>query len=288
MKIDNSNKRYSTVFAGILVILAISIFLVLFIGCGDNNFYEQDKIRVSFSGICPDSEKQDLIRDLGKNKNVPVAQFEDWCGVTAKAGLVDFSVIWFDYNDNGFDVDDYYLNIEDGTRYMELPNYIIDDLLSIDDLGVDTDGDGVQDEDELSHWAMTATVTGGYHPLTWGTYLDIYFKKATCCGQYIETFAGRVYIFWELVSITGGQANYVGHFMVANDPPTSDSITLESSRAPDGTWMGKTYNIEFYSTWAGCGEPDQEFEYILAQKKLIFRSPQLPIKITSPVECNID
>ena len=54
---------------------------------------------------------------------------------------------------------------------------IIDDLLVLDDLGVDTDGDEIQDEDALSTWTMTALVTGGYHPVPWGTYLDIYQKK---------------------------------------------------------------------------------------------------------------
>jgi hypothetical protein len=266
MKMNNSNKRYSTIFAGILVILAISIFLVLFIRCGDNNFYEQDEIQIR----CFESEKYHPKRDFGKNRNVPVAKYESWCGVEAETGSVDFSLIWFDYNDDGFDVDDYYFNIDDGSYDMILPNCIIDDLLT----NVDVDGDGILDEDELSQWTMTATVTGGYHPLTWGTYLDIYMKKEVECGQYVETFAGRIYIWWELTAPCSG--NYIGHFMVENAAPTSDVIKLESSRAPDGMWLGKTYNIEFYSTWAGCGSPDQEFGYILVHKKNIFpESPTL-------------
>jgi hypothetical protein len=278
MKLDNSNKRYSTIFAGILAILAVSIFLVLFIGCGDRNIYNQDEPQIRFSGICFDSEKDHLRKDIRRYKDVPVAQTEDWCGLYAETGTVTFSNLIYDSNgDDSFTTDDYWFNI-DGTQApgdLYLPLHIYDDMV---------DPDLYLGEEQLSDWQMTATTTGGYEPEQdplWLSGFDIWQKKEVC-GQICNTFMGKVYIHWEFLGENpDGSKDWKAHFMVENAAPTNDHIWLDSTFAPDGTGLEKTYNIEFYTYWTGCGEPTQQFGYILAQKYLYFRSPQLPIFIVS-------
>jgi hypothetical protein len=272
MKIDSSNKRYSTIFAGILVILVLSILLAFLIGCGDRNIYNQDKIQATSKGahFSPDCYRSG--KDAGKNKNVPVAQNFDWLGVDTVRGTMDWSV---------------YLDGVDITiDSMDMPLCIIDDPTS-----------NLLDS---TKWYVTVTVTGGYEPkLNYFNYIEFYQKDMG--WQTIE-------IYWDLVPVVssgpcGCTKTYTGRMSVfideilnvdtdgdqipddtdgLDDGPgiikfDSNKLPICASNIPSSGDLGKLIDIYLWTHWKGCNGPDQQFEKILIHKKFYFRSPQLPI-----------
>jgi hypothetical protein len=78
MKLDNSNKRISKIIAGILVVLAVSIFIAIALGVDGSHLYIQEKMDPLYSGShinLVDNPSEILPSgDLGNNKFVPIAQ----------------------------------------------------------------------------------------------------------------------------------------------------------------------------------------------------------------------
>lgn len=234
--------------------------MAFLIGVVDNNL-KQDAVRTDFIESPLDPEMHLLNRDYRKNKNVPVAKSDSWCRIDVECGTLDLSDILIDLD--GDDVADKSF-ILDGTTDYVFPICLENDA--------DFDGDTINDH--LDGWVMSAIVYGSYHPKDLMSYLDISQRKDDVYGP-----IARIDIVWTLdpsyTPTKCGEVRWEARFE-AEDP----CILLESNHPPDCSLpnLGKWVKVEFSSTWAGCGQPNQEFVYILVHKILYFRSPQLPIK----------
>ena len=83
MKLDNSNKRYSNIIAGILVIVGLSIFMAFFIGFWGNGISEQNGCRDSFEESIS-----------GNNKIESIAQTGFWQVDVEKGTMDNVQVSW--------------------------------------------------------------------------------------------------------------------------------------------------------------------------------------------------
>ncbi|MFX1324967.1 MAG: hypothetical protein ACFE8N_08415, partial [Promethearchaeota archaeon] len=180
MKIDNSNKRYSTIFAGILVILVLSILVAFLIGCGDHNIYNQDKVKIASkkANLSPDCYR--LGRDGGKSKDVPVAQDFCWLDIDTERGTMEWKVVL------------------DGIEWKSDTGYVAEEFeipLCIKD--IDDISDANYDLLDPSLWYIEVIVTGGYEPKAPPTYLNrIKFTQKDGLEGYVD-------VIWD-------QGQYVG------------------------------------------------------------------------------
>jgi len=83
MKLDNSNKSYSIIIAGILVIVGLSIFMAFFIGFWGNGILEQNE--------CRDSFEESI---FGNNKIESIAQTGSWQVDVEKGKMDNVQVSW--------------------------------------------------------------------------------------------------------------------------------------------------------------------------------------------------
>ncbi|MFX0039932.1 MAG: hypothetical protein ACFFCY_13070 [Promethearchaeota archaeon] len=225
--------------------------MAFLIGGVDNN-KKQDAFKADLSAILYDPNMHLLNRENGKIKNVPIAQNDYWCRIDVAKGTLDFTDITLDLD--GDLVTDYTFNLLDGTHSTD---YVFPICL---ENNADYDGDGVNDH--LYGWALAAIVYGSYHPVDLLSYLDISQKKDGIYGP-----VARIDIIWELDTTYSptkcGEERWIARFE-AEDP----CILLESNHAPDCSLpnLGKWVNVEFSSTWAGCGQLIQQFVYILVHQ----------------------
>jgi hypothetical protein len=266
MKIVNSNKRYSTIIAGILVISFLSILVAFLIGFGDDNIYKQDGVQRGYIGLPSDSEGDPLDIGIGKHKNVPVAKRDDVViadGIDTVPGSFTPGPIYIDL-DSAHDLDlsdDKILGSDDPSQAYVFPLCLKDDSTTPYDMSPW----GLADEDYLVGWYTDIIVCGGYTPEPWDTWIDI---DQTKTGK-----GGRIYIWWVEDETYSGtcccEKKYFGVFMVANIDGTDDKVCLDANHIPScQQTLDKWVTVKMSSKWAGCNQWYQRFMYILVHKKL--------------------
>ncbi|MFX0003406.1 MAG: hypothetical protein ACFE9J_07975 [Candidatus Hermodarchaeota archaeon] len=251
MKLVNSNKRYSSIIAGILVFVLLSIFMAFLIGCWGNAINEQNGFQTSFNGSF-------ITPDCGDINHEPVPKIREWVGLDTATGSLT--------------VDDF--TFRDGS------NAVV----------VDIDGPAPKGEfplciglDQGYYFEIIVDSCGGYHPCMIGDLEG----DGGCCGHYITLWQDGCFNQYRISLDINDPNNWVpttdpsacecgtvwkGTFAVEvckvekkTSPCTWEKwdtcIKLFSNHPPCdmNTYWGKWVNVKINSVWCGCNLPSQCF-----------------------------
>jgi hypothetical protein len=263
MKIDDSNKRYSMIIAGILLITVLPIFVAFSMGVMGERVFSDNNSPPIGGGIPQSSRKNNSVNTLNnyQESDELVSGSKSGCAISdmyTKKGSID-------------------IIIEEDTSYR-LPLCI----------------DGPEDLVELNKALnITLLVCGGYCPQDEDSYLDL--DQGTFCGTYR---GGKILIDWIGPTKPGPCCcwdEYTAEFVWV--PCTSQDICLVSSQLPDDgacwskrqpiSWgsngLVKPVDIDLEIYWEGCHFwtiPSSDFQFPESP------TPELIFKYSSPVECN--
>jgi hypothetical protein len=271
MNLDNSNKRYSIIIAGILIVIIASIFVAFAFGIGGFKTVYPNYTSQLGVGFPNETEKDASTSILGNNADVSIAQRLDPVPLTVgpEAGVIDLLTP---------------TDVPEVT--YSLPTWLDSGTFPL-----------CITESDLSTYSVVLAVSGGYEPSSdpydhyftlkqgWKKYgIEMTITQITD-ESFFETssYSPCCYDFY-LVQFTD-IFKWVGCDGVIDPSPTC--IAFDSPQLPvlDGdlsimyvdNWDPqappcKDVNIEMCSIWTGC-----HFEIILSHKWINFWSPQLPI-----------
>jgi hypothetical protein len=249
MKIDDSNKSYSYLIAGILIISVLSIFLAFALGNGSVFNLEQNAVN---STALQKTQDNNLLY-TGNDICVSIAQKRDWNDLDTAEGhlkILEHNIPDFETQGVPLCIDDalvanWYVLVESKGGYHPVT---CGTRIDIYQEKTYADGSVVRD------WL-------GYIKVTWTIELD-----PPCCTV--------IY-----------RANFDVFSDDASDP---DCIHIESNKFPESSiippWrlekcvpdtqdLDKWVDIELKSKWAVCGDSSQCFEIILIPKNKFPGSP---------------
>jgi len=238
MKIVNSNKRYSLIIAGILILSILSIFLAATLDLGNSSNDKNSYLRYMGSG--------DIYVDNGNNDNVSVAQSQDFDHIDTDTGYIDITDSYLPETvplclDNGA-IDDWFIEITTCGGY-----YIRSDITSYVNVLQKKADDG-------SAYASIGTLNINI--------ADITPADAPCCC--------KVYNLTFTVEDDGCIAVDSNHFPWTGINADGWSLTKH------GCNLNKWVELDVMTYWCGCHCWDQNFEIILTHKGIISGIPQLP------------
>jgi hypothetical protein len=269
MKLDDSNKNYSIIIAGILILSVTSIFVANLMGLGGHSIKSSRNLQLESAGLpfSAENSKSNIIEGNSQNgtNDVHVAQscvIED---VPTEPGKLDIIA----------------------TNYDNIPLPLCVTPETVDDWYVDVNVTGgyefkegkikfyQKDEDgnlELIYNDCNPYMYLGYD-LKWEFVTDLYktepYEMCECC--------------WDVIRISV-------------DPTTCNNwACIDSSETPVILYEGeectecsitqfpvdldKEVTIKLFTIWEGCPLEDQEFEIIYAHKNCVHRIPNSRIKI---------
>jgi hypothetical protein len=278
MTLDSSNKRYSNIIAGILVISVLSIFMAFFMGFGDNNIYEQNRVQPEFVAIPYNSDEYTSNCLTGRKRIEPVTQCKTWSVDVKKGSMVIGQAYW------------------DAPYQLPICTYA----------------------EEVNKWWMTVLVKGGYHPCTLcNEYIQIYQEDKANPGSYLTDiyYINSADMDWGTPTPHAtlcGVMVYNLTFTLSEDPLAApfgkdidgDITTIDvdwgvakcmlfhSNHKPfpctgPTPRLGKMVTLKLCTCWSGCGRPPQNFEVLLVHKIIVSGIPNSRLKVSSPVLCNI-
>jgi len=245
MKIDDSNKRYSIIIAGILIGLIASIFLVITSGYWGLNKSFNTTYPIDMGSYVDLDKKAWKDHTSGNIKSVSVAE---------ECSLADRDT------EKG--------KIKPYTPFTNIPSKL---PLCINDSVV-------------ANWWIAYYVCGSYKPnkidCSYYGFLDLSQTKATDKGGrvFIRSYdITDVPCCWKIVNFTG--FDVIGDFELASnyfpDVVPAGCVMTETAPNADHT-LGKPVKLDLTTYWKGCDSDYQKFKLILTQYKLCFQNPQLP------------
>ena len=261
MKMDDSNKRYSTIIVGILVAFISSIFVANLIGFGGYSFNSSNALQLQSAGIPMYEESNNNLiggnSSRGENNDVHIAQYCEVDGLDTVAGSIEY--------------EDHY--IDDPLPLCITPEVVED-------------------------WWVVLKVIGGYEPT--GGNIEVWQKGVLvtnpCYGG-----PGTMYLGWVLadpVDVTDqyntGPCCCIRYYNLSIDPSLCNNwACIDSNQYPPVCDLGcvitdyeegmtipdKDVTLKIWTDWQGCGMPCQQFEIIYAHKNCVPGIPNSRIKI---------
>lgn len=242
---DFGNKRYSLIFAGILITFIASIIIVIALGMGDFDMHSSQEFK---------SYNDRLPVDMSKNLTPTIINYED-CFI--KHRIVLGAEIAFDLC---HDVEAGWMEVTYDIPY-EFP-------ISITEEYVDQNFD------------ITVRSYGGYHPDDFGgSFMTIYQPKTNMGGILEITWDDGMadtplstMKYTASFDIVGGGPIILesNHLPDISTIGAEYSFILEAEPTPD---LGKWVHVGVYSSWEGCHDANQKFKLILAHKNCVLRIP---------------
>lgn len=233
---DFSNKRYSLIFAGILITFVASIIIVIALGIGGFDMHSSREF---------ESYNDRLSIDMSKNLTPTIINYEEGF---IEHRIVPGAELAFDLC---HDVEAGWMEVTYDIPY-EFP-------ISITEEYVD------------QYFDITVRSYGGYHPDDFGgSYLALYQPK-TGKGGLIEVTWDE-----GMIDMPFSTMKYTASFDIIGENPIilesnhlPDVYTtgaeypfiLEAEPTPD---LGKWVHVGVFSSWEGCHEVNQKFKLILA------------------------
>jgi hypothetical protein len=256
MKLDDSNKRYSAIIAGILIISVASIFVANLMGLRGYSIRSSSNLQLESAGIpfCDENSKSGVIEGDSHNRtnDVHIAQ---WCEVDCidtEPGKIEVHEVYYDNVPlplcvTAETVDDWYVivNVTGGYEFTDgsiefyqgktgAKELVWNDCIQGMYLGYDLDSMDVTDQ---------------YKP-------PDCTEECCCC--------------WKMIKI------YV-------NPSCNNWACLDSNQMPEicgDCWfevppvdLDKEVMIKIKTEWEGCPSPDQQFEIIYAHKNCVHGIP---------------
>jgi hypothetical protein len=254
MKIDDSNKRYSMIIAGILIVSVASVFLAISLGYG--GFKENPNNPFSMEIYANSGKKTWNDGSPGNNKSVSVAQ--------------ECEII---------DLDTAQGEIKPNTDYTNIPTTLplcIDDSV-VKDWWIAYLVCGDYDVRKIScRYYGKIELRNDKDGLLGTIYMEgVEVTDLPCC--------------WKLVNFTNFDVDPVNGFEIPSNykPIVDPACNLYMHKDYDHSkGLGKEVDLLIKTWWKGCDQDIQKFRLILAHKNLFLESPTPEIKISSPVECN--
>jgi hypothetical protein len=260
MKMDDSNRRYSRIIAGILVLFVSSIFVANLIGFGGYSINSSNALQLQSAGIPMFEESNNNLFGVnssrGENNDVHIAQNCEIAGLDTEAGSIEY--------------EDHY--IDDPIPLCLTP-------------------------EEVEDWWMVVKVIGGYELVSGN--LEIWQKGSKVYNP-CYTGPGAMYLGWDLATAEDVTDQYSGpgacccirYYNLSLDPYLCNNWgCIESNQYPPecagcdvippqgcGTIPGKDVTLKIWTTWQGCDQECQQFEIIYAHKNYISGISQLPNK----------
>jgi len=259
MKLDNSNRRYSNIIAGILVISVASIFLACAFGVWDHKVISNDDPLPNGVVISASSEN-----NIMENNHLVIHSGVGFLPVHEKIVKV-------------FDTED------EGWLFFDQSN--MPDVFPLTLTQADVDA-----------WDVIVYAYGGYEFVS--GYVDLYQSRSWNKREYVGTLIYDVETVVFDVDLVdpdwiSGDADYTVDVITLNFTieAASGEINFDSNHLPslyDSGWMrvydgpcpddlDKEVIFKEKMIWSGCWSSDQNFRVILAYKCML-RSPELPIK----------
>jgi hypothetical protein len=267
MKIDDSNKRYSMIIAGIMVLSIVSIFVAYLSAIGGQNLHFSNGFQILGVGTNPrlTEGSADKHSEDSRNSNpVPVAQNCTVGPFDTEAGEIEIIDCNFPY------IDEY-------GNLLPLPLCITNEMAQT--------------------WNWTVRVKGGYEPQDtfgyWPLYGITFWQDKNKDGE-PELIQGWNIDWTRTVKCDGccscwewfGEPAWCGNKVCldSNQYPTliGCSGTYCDIQVPDGQTEipGKEVYMKIDTLWEGCPLDTQQFAIILAHKKdEISLIPNFRIKI---------
>jgi hypothetical protein len=249
MKLDNSNRSYSKIIAGILIISVLSIFVALVIGYGDKSIYEQDGIQYAYTGIPSNSDKSNLCKGAGEYNDVPVAKCSEWLGpFESEKGSITYILQAFN---------------KDSSKWDDIESDYILPLCLKDTADMNTDDLDM----EVAGLRVLAIVRGGYTAVECTSEIEFKQKKK---GEPADIAKAK--IEWGDGTKQGDcSTHFVGWIDV--DVADTEVIELHATQSPCGKDLKKNIYIKVCAKWTGCSQVSQQFKQILVHKNCIFGVP---------------
>jgi hypothetical protein len=246
MKIDDSNKRYSMIIAGILSIYVLSIFMALTLDVGGKNIHTNYGNQPSGTGLpymVYNNNTQDQLKrskkDISGLNDVSLAESEPEIIMDTEVG--EITVNWL---------------LTDPLPLC-ITQTVLDELL----------WNGV---------VIQATTKGGYEPI--GGTIDLY--QGNCMWPWKENDLDDLEIVWSY------DRHISCYYDVWNGtlqlPASVSSIELASNQWPAGAshpwWCGdkipgKEVHLDIEILYQGCHEENQQFLLIMSHKVKSLESP---------------
>jgi hypothetical protein len=257
MKIDDSNKRYSMIIAGILVISILSIFVAITLGSGGYRVYTQKGTQPHCIGF-QSTEYEASERNLPENKKV--VSVADKCEQThdTKPGCITIEYKEIPYElplcITQEEINDWWILYKVCGGYLPDKKDWIRICGSIRYPVLDNYGWIVLDQDK--------TPEGGIILMT---EMEV-IQDATlpCCCYYVNISGFVLYCNQEI-------------HLDSNHHPTGCQI-VENGPGYDGD-LDKLVELDIITNWEGCHLDKQEFRIILTQKNYFSGIPNSRIKI---------
>jgi hypothetical protein len=265
MEIDNSNKNYSRIIAGILVISVLFVLIAAFIGCWGNSIFKQGGVQKTSIGMHPNA-----FLDTGNNNDEPVAQNDihvDFIQDETDQGTITCSAIQMDTSGDT-DYDDSYDSVFD--QYLMPFPICIKETVTVSVCGRTCN---------VLDWYMYVDIVGGYTP----DGLSYIYITQDCKDGNVIT--GIIKIKWvedtTFIPTCCNEKRYEAYFWI--DPvcdTTWDKICLCSNWNPatEAYDLNKLVEVDFVFNWKGCNGDDQEFMYILVHKNYFSGVPNSRLK----------
>jgi len=276
MKIGNSNKSFSIIIAGIIVLTILSIFVAYASEVGGpdrHSSYGSEILGISTCSVLPEDNDNIETQEVRKSSPVPVAQECELGPFDTEAGEIEIIENNFPY-------------IDENGNLLPLPICITNEMAQT--------------------WNWTVRVKGGYSPIDTLGYWPGY-------GITVWQDSDKDY---ELELVQGWNIDWTDlgkdpqcdccscRLWLAKPAYCGNKVCLDSNQYPEVIGCdcdrivphnqdeipGKEVYVQINTLWEGCPLEDQQFAYILAQKKdeipIIPNSRIKIFKITSLVECN--
>lgn len=248
MEIENSNKAYQIIIAGILVIAVLSICVAFALGFGGLLKFKMDNAN-QYISVFPLNSKDDLSSNAGNIEIVSVPEKGVFGPYDTEVGKME----------------------------------IIDQVLPLTPLPLKITNEYLED-----YWILVGTSGGyewvdGYIKVMQAKSDEIWDIVGYINISLSETQVAIPH-GWTYFNLTFSVVGNHPITLDSNHPPVSALGDFKIWGAPDN--LGKWVTLKVMTTWKGCPKPEQEFMVILSQKIMFPESPIPDLTFLSPVEYN--